>query len=89
MVQGVGVGFGKISNEKVGCAIRHSKGICTHTILIKTVLNYYCHPYVQGSSKCKNIETKNYCIASIPNIRGLSIIFPKLLITYATRKYGV
>lgn len=37
--------------------IPHLKGICTHTVLVKTVFNYF-RPYVQGTqNNCKNVGT--------------------------------
>lgn len=38
--------FGKFAFVSLGCAIPHSKSLCTYTILV-TVFNY-CHPHVQG-----------------------------------------
>lgn len=56
---GGGIGFGKCAYINVDSAIPHSKGLCSHTILVKRVFNsiMYYNPYVQATPKCKNHDT--------------------------------
>lgn len=70
-------------------AIPQSKGLCTHTILVK-IFGSYCHIYVHGTPKCKHIGTLRIIdLHTYPTSQDYKISFPKLLTTYGTNKCGV
>lgn len=67
--EAIGVGLAKVSCVKIGHAILNSNCLCTHSILVKTVFNYW-HPYVQSIPKCKTVYIAFH--SSIPYIGKLS-----------------
>lgn len=62
-----GVGFGKFSYVKVGHAIPHSKGLCTHAIFIEKGFGC-CQPLTMSRvlKNAKYLDLRDYCISSIP-----------------------
>lgn len=65
------VGFVKFSFVTADRAIP-SKGLCTHTTLVKRVFNY-CHPYVEG---CKYIgNSKIIALHPYPALEDYKILF--------------
>lgn len=68
---------------KVGGAISHSEGLCTHTVLVKTF-----SVFVQGTPKCKHVGTfKTTLLCPYPTSEDYNS-FSMLLTTYAKEYMG-